>query len=109
MELQQAQLDTLADWLTKMEGRITDEEPVASDINVLRKQVDQHKVGLERLGHSPEFGHYNSICDNVWYFILLSQSFNIVSREYLFYMSVIQHHPLHIFVLYTMRFSGILK
>ena len=49
MELQQGQLDTLADWLTKMEGRITEEEPVASDINVLRKQVDQHKVGLAEI------------------------------------------------------------
>ena len=44
MQLQQRQLDTLSEWLSKMEERIANDEPAASDINILRKQVDQHKV-----------------------------------------------------------------
>ena len=44
MQLQQSQLDTLSEWLSKMEERIAQDEPAASDINRLRKQVDTHKV-----------------------------------------------------------------
>ena len=44
MQLQQSQLDTLSEWLSKMEERIALDEPAASDINILRKQVDTHKV-----------------------------------------------------------------
>ena len=57
MQLQQSQLDTLSEWLSKMEERIARDEPAASDINILRKQVDTHKVRFWLLlGQSVEKG-----------------------------------------------------
>ena len=45
MELQQQQLDELAEWLTGMEERINKQEPVGADLEAIKKQVEDHKVG----------------------------------------------------------------
>ncbi|XP_070191463.1 dystrophin-like isoform X2 [Littorina saxatilis] len=44
MELQQQQLDELAGWLTHMEERIKTQEPVGSDLDAIKKQVEDHKL-----------------------------------------------------------------
>ena len=44
MELQQAQLDRLAEWLTDMEQKISQHGPIASDLDTIQSQVDTHKV-----------------------------------------------------------------
>ena len=44
MELQQAQLDRLAEWLGDMEQRISQHGPVAADLDTIQTQVDTHKV-----------------------------------------------------------------
>ena len=44
MELQQQQLDELAEWLTRMEERINKQEPVGADLEAIKKQVEEHKV-----------------------------------------------------------------
>ena len=44
MELQQRQLDQLADWLTDMDGRMAQWEPVGIDVDTIHAQVEAHKV-----------------------------------------------------------------
>ncbi|KAL8624968.1 hypothetical protein ACOMHN_039855 [Nucella lapillus] len=44
MELQQQQLEELGSWLTWMEERISNQEPVGTDLEAIKKQVDDHKV-----------------------------------------------------------------
>ena len=44
MQLQQAQLDGLAEWLTGMEARISQHGPIAADLDTIHTQVDTHKV-----------------------------------------------------------------
>jgi hypothetical protein len=44
MDLQQQQLDDLAGWLTGMEERINQQEPVGSDLEAIKRQVEEHKV-----------------------------------------------------------------
>ena len=53
MDLQQGQLDSLAAWLAKMEAVMAKEEQVGSDLQTIRKQVDEHKVFLTYLRTSP--------------------------------------------------------
>ena len=44
MDLQQKQIDELADWLTVAEQRISSSEVIGSDLDTVRHQVEDHKV-----------------------------------------------------------------
>ena len=44
MDLQQKQIDELADWLTVAEQRINSSEVIGSDLDTVRRQVEDHKV-----------------------------------------------------------------
>ncbi|XP_076466610.1 dystrophin-like isoform X3 [Babylonia areolata] len=44
MELQQHQLDELASWLVWMEEKINNQDPVGTDLETIKTQVDDHKV-----------------------------------------------------------------
>ena len=44
MELQQKQLDQLADWLTDMDARMSQMEPISIDLDTIGSQVEAHKV-----------------------------------------------------------------
>ena len=44
MDLQQKQIDELADWLTVAEQRINSSEVIGSDLDTVRHQVEDHKV-----------------------------------------------------------------
>ena len=46
MDLQQKQIDELADWLTVAEQRINSSEVIGSDLDTVRRQVEDHKVCL---------------------------------------------------------------
>lgn len=48
MELQNQKLKELNDWLTKTEERTRkmEEEPLGPDLEDLKRQVQQHKVGV---------------------------------------------------------------
>ena len=46
MELQQQQLKELDKWLTEMEETRLKHEPIGSDLETIKSQVDQHKVSL---------------------------------------------------------------
>ena len=43
MKLQQLQLQDLADWLTKAEADIETTEPIASDLDIVKQQVETHR------------------------------------------------------------------
>ncbi|XP_053396069.1 dystrophin-like isoform X7 [Mercenaria mercenaria] len=49
MTLQQQQLDELADWLTKMEERISVEKKLGSDLSHVKQQIEDHKKLQEEL------------------------------------------------------------
>ena len=44
MELQQKQINELADWLTVAEQKINSSETIGSDLDTVRRQVEDHKV-----------------------------------------------------------------
>lgn len=44
MDLQQKQIDELADWLTVAEKRINSAQTIGSDLDTVRRQVEDHKV-----------------------------------------------------------------
>lgn len=44
MDLQQRQIDELASWLTSAESKIELSEPVGSDVETIKRQIDEHKV-----------------------------------------------------------------
>lgn len=44
MDLQQKQINTLAEWLTVAEQRINSSEPIGSDLDTVKRQVENHKV-----------------------------------------------------------------
>ena len=44
MRLQQFQLQELANWLTSAEEQMERSGPIGSDLEAVKKQVDQHKV-----------------------------------------------------------------
>ena len=46
MELQQHQLDSLSDWLTMMEAKISQYGDIGTDLDSIKKQVTQHKVNM---------------------------------------------------------------
>ncbi|XP_028414557.1 dystrophin-like isoform X10 [Dendronephthya gigantea] len=43
MDLQQRQIDELASWLTAAEAKIESSDPVGSDVDTLKRQIDEHK------------------------------------------------------------------
>ncbi|XP_074662175.1 dystrophin-like [Tubulanus polymorphus] len=49
MDLQQRQLDSLDQWLTKMEVHIVEAETIGSDLQALKLQTDQHKIIQDEL------------------------------------------------------------
>ncbi|KAK2570584.1 Dystrophin [Acropora cervicornis] len=49
MDLQQKQIDELADWLTVAEQRISSSEVIGSDLDTVRHQVEDHKFFQEDL------------------------------------------------------------
>jgi hypothetical protein len=57
MELQQKQLDQLNAWLNKMESKIGEHESVGTDVDVVRHQVEEHKV---KRCHFTMFASFNS-------------------------------------------------
>ena len=46
MDLQQKQINSLADWLTVAEKRIEGSENIGSDLDTVKRQVENHKVCL---------------------------------------------------------------
>ena len=44
MDLQQKQINALAEWLTLAEQRINSSEPIGSDLDTVKRQVENHKV-----------------------------------------------------------------
>ncbi len=44
MDLQQRQIDELASWLTSAEAKIEPSDPVGSDAETIKRQIDEHKV-----------------------------------------------------------------
>ncbi|KAH9492319.1 hypothetical protein Btru_024695 [Bulinus truncatus] len=44
MDLQQGQLDDLANWLTAMESRIEKQQVVGADLDAIKTQVEEHKA-----------------------------------------------------------------
>lgn len=44
MDLQQKQINALADWLTAAEKRINSSEAIGSDLDTVKRQVENHKV-----------------------------------------------------------------
>ena len=44
MDLQQKQINALAEWLTLAEQRINSSEPIGSDLDTVNRQVESHKV-----------------------------------------------------------------
>ncbi|KAH9492316.1 hypothetical protein Btru_024686 [Bulinus truncatus] len=44
MDLQQGQLDDLANWLTAMESRIEKQQAVGADLDAIKTQVEEHKA-----------------------------------------------------------------
>ena len=47
MDLQQKQIDELADWLTVAEKRISSAQTIGSDLETVRRQVEDHKVMIK--------------------------------------------------------------
>ena len=47
MTLQQMQLNKLAEWLTVAEQRMCEAGAIGSDLEIVRRQVEQHKVFLK--------------------------------------------------------------
>jgi hypothetical protein len=46
MDLQQRQIDELASWLTAAEAKIESNDPVGSDSETIKRQIDEHKVAI---------------------------------------------------------------
>lgn len=44
MDLQQKQINALADWLTRAEQKINSSESIGSDLDTVKRQVEDHKV-----------------------------------------------------------------
>ena len=44
MDLQQRQIDELASWLTNAEAKIDENDSLGSDIETIKRQLDEHKV-----------------------------------------------------------------
>ena len=44
MDLQQKQINALAEWLTLAEQRINSSESIGSDLDTVKRQVENHKV-----------------------------------------------------------------
>ena len=44
MDLQQKQINRLADWLTRAEQTINSSESIGSDLDTVKRQVEEHKV-----------------------------------------------------------------
>lgn len=44
MDLQQKQINALANWLTVAEQRINSSEAIGSDLDTVKRQVENHKV-----------------------------------------------------------------
>lgn len=49
MSLQQQQLDELAEWLTRMEERVSVEKKLGSDLSQVKQQIEDHKKLQEEL------------------------------------------------------------
>ena len=59
MKLQQLQLKDLSDWLTKAENEMVSTAPIASDLETVKQQVEQHKRFQEELENQQQ--HVNSL------------------------------------------------
>jgi len=44
MDLQQKQINALAEWLTLAEQKINNSESIGSDLDTVKRQVEDHKV-----------------------------------------------------------------
>lgn len=44
MDLQQKQINALAEWLTLAEQKINSSESIGSDLDTVKRQVEDHKV-----------------------------------------------------------------
>ena len=62
MKLQQLQLKDLADWLSKAEEEDSSTQPIASDLDVVKAQVETHRKFQEELESQQE--HVNSLSHN---------------------------------------------
>ena len=47
MDLQQRQIDELASWLTAAEAKIESNDPVGSDSETIKRQIEEHKVAIQ--------------------------------------------------------------
>ena len=62
MKLQHLQLKDLADWLSKAEEEDSSTQPIASDLDVVKAQVETHRKFQEELESQQE--HVNSLSHN---------------------------------------------